>query len=161
MKWSEVKSLSRVQLFATPWTVACQAPLSMGFSRQEYWSGLPSLLQYLTKYSSTVQQLAFRGWHRVTAWRRERGREMVDLKIISNRKHRADYSFIHAWHWWHMFWFLDGLNSIYTLEKMIQWCLGSSSFFLIIGDTVALDCILNGYYNLPVLFSVQVLFLIN
>ena len=36
-----VKSLSRVRLFATPWTVACQAPLSMGFSRQEYWSGLP------------------------------------------------------------------------------------------------------------------------
>ena len=32
---------SCVQLFATPWTVACQAPLSMGFSRQEYWSGLP------------------------------------------------------------------------------------------------------------------------
>ena len=31
--------------FSTPWTVACQAPLSMGFSRQEYWSGLPSLLQ--------------------------------------------------------------------------------------------------------------------
>ena len=37
--WAE--SLSRVWLFATPWTVACQAPLSMGFSRQEYWSGLP------------------------------------------------------------------------------------------------------------------------
>ena len=35
-----VKSLSRVQLFATPWTVACQAPQSMGFSRQEYWSGV-------------------------------------------------------------------------------------------------------------------------
>ena len=33
---------SHVQLFATLWTVACQAPLSMGFSRQEYWSGLPS-----------------------------------------------------------------------------------------------------------------------
>ena len=33
--------LSRVQLFATLWTVAYQAPLSMGFSRQEYWSGLP------------------------------------------------------------------------------------------------------------------------
>ena len=32
---------SRVQLFATPWTVALQGPLSMGFSRQEYWSGLP------------------------------------------------------------------------------------------------------------------------
>ena len=35
------KSLSRVPLFATPWTVALQAPLSTGFSRQEYWSGLP------------------------------------------------------------------------------------------------------------------------
>ena len=32
--------LSRIQLFMTPWTVACQAPLSMGFSRQEDWSGL-------------------------------------------------------------------------------------------------------------------------
>ena len=36
-----VKSLSRVQLSATPWTAAHQAPLSMGFSRQEYWSGVP------------------------------------------------------------------------------------------------------------------------
>ena len=34
-------SLSRVQLFVTPWTVAYQAPPSMGFSRQQYWSGLP------------------------------------------------------------------------------------------------------------------------
>ena len=34
-------TLSGVQLFATPWTGARQAPLSMGFSRQEYWSGLP------------------------------------------------------------------------------------------------------------------------
>ena len=33
--------LSRVQVFATPWTVAHQAPLSMGFSRQEFWIGLP------------------------------------------------------------------------------------------------------------------------
>ena len=37
----KVKSLSHVQLFATPWTVAYPAPPSMGFSRQEYWSGLP------------------------------------------------------------------------------------------------------------------------
>ena len=33
--------LSHVRPFVTPWTVACQAPLSMEFSRQEYWSGLP------------------------------------------------------------------------------------------------------------------------
>ena len=38
----KVKSLSHVWLFATPWTVAYQAALSMGFSRQEYWSGFPS-----------------------------------------------------------------------------------------------------------------------
>ena len=37
----KVKSLSHVRLFATPWTVAYQASLSMGFSRQGYWSGLP------------------------------------------------------------------------------------------------------------------------
>ena len=36
-----VCALSHVQFFAIPWTVACQAPLSMEFPRQEYWSGLP------------------------------------------------------------------------------------------------------------------------
>ena len=47
MPWSTflllvvIVSFSRVRLSATPWTVAHQAPLSMGFSRQEYWSGLP------------------------------------------------------------------------------------------------------------------------
>ena len=41
-KWkAKVKSLSCVQLLATPWTAAYQAPPSMGFSRQEYWSGVP------------------------------------------------------------------------------------------------------------------------
>ena len=41
-KWKvKGKSLSRVQLLATPWTTAYQAPPSMGFSRQEYWSGVP------------------------------------------------------------------------------------------------------------------------
>ena len=39
----KVKLLSHVQLFATPWTIAYQAPPSMGFSRQEYWSGVPFL----------------------------------------------------------------------------------------------------------------------
>ena len=41
VKWSEVKLLSHVRLFATTGTVAYKAPLSMEFSRQEYWSGLP------------------------------------------------------------------------------------------------------------------------
>ena len=41
-KWKmKVKPLSRIQLLVTPWTTAYQAPLSMGLSRQEYWSGVP------------------------------------------------------------------------------------------------------------------------
>ena len=41
LQWMKVKSLSRVRLLTTPWTAAHQAPPSMGFSRQEYWSGVP------------------------------------------------------------------------------------------------------------------------
>ena len=53
-KWKvKVKSLSHVRLFATPWTAAHQAPLSMGFSRQENWSGVPLGLPY----SQTVKNL--------------------------------------------------------------------------------------------------------
>ena len=44
-----VKSLSRVRLFETTWTVAYQAPPSMGFSSQEYWSGLPQPRQHIKK----------------------------------------------------------------------------------------------------------------
>ena len=46
----KVKSLSRVRLFVTPWTAAYQALPSMGFSRQEYWSGCHCLLCFLTLY---------------------------------------------------------------------------------------------------------------
>ena len=50
----KVKSLSRVRLLVTPWTAAHQAPPSMGFSRQEYWSGvpLPSLLPSLYRHQN-------------------------------------------------------------------------------------------------------------
>ena len=41
MKVKSESEVSHVHLFATPWTVAYQSPPSMGFSRQEYWSGLP------------------------------------------------------------------------------------------------------------------------
>ena len=51
-KWKvKVKSLSRVQLLAIPWTAAYQAPQPMGFSRQEYWSGVP-LPSPATQYST-------------------------------------------------------------------------------------------------------------
>ena len=51
-KWKvKVKSLSRVRLLATPWTAAYQAPPSMGFSRQQYWSGVPLPSTYLLIYT--------------------------------------------------------------------------------------------------------------
>ena len=52
-KWNvKVKSLSRVQLLATPWTAAYEAPPSMGFSRQECWSGVPLLLPGFSQWYS-------------------------------------------------------------------------------------------------------------
>ena len=57
-KWKvKVKSLSRVWLLGTPWTTAYQAPLSMGFARQEYWSGLPlpSPFLYLHRTKAPAQ----------------------------------------------------------------------------------------------------------
>ena len=63
-KWKvNMKSLSRVQLLATPWTAAYQAPPSMGFSRQEYWSGVPlpspTHSKRNTNYNYTEIQFSF------------------------------------------------------------------------------------------------------
>ena len=57
-KWKvKVKSLSPVRLLATPWTAAHQAPPSMGFSRQEYWSGVPSPSPCYTIYGILKQHM--------------------------------------------------------------------------------------------------------
>ena len=63
-KWKvKVKSFSRVRLFMTPWTAAHQVPPSMGFSRQEYWSGVPlpspGLFVILNKYKSYVNSCKY------------------------------------------------------------------------------------------------------
>ena len=64
----KVKSLSRVRLLATPWTAAYQAPPSIGFSRQEYWSGvpLPSLssvtISQINHHLGKVQSTMFSVW---------------------------------------------------------------------------------------------------
>ena len=61
-KWKvKVKSLSHVQLFATPWTAAYQAPLSMGFSRQGYWSGVPSPFP-ININEGFLKSVLFIGW---------------------------------------------------------------------------------------------------
>ena len=56
-KKKKVKSLSHVRLFATPWTIAYQAPLSMELSRQEYWSGLPFPWSFSKRPINSVKQL--------------------------------------------------------------------------------------------------------
>ena len=66
----KVKSLSRVGLLATPWTAAYQAPLSMGFARQEYWSGVPlsCLLLLLPAWKMYPQYPDERGIKTVAGW---------------------------------------------------------------------------------------------
>ena len=63
VKKVKVKSLSRVRLFVTPWTIAHQAPPSMGFSRQEYWSGMPLpsplCLRWLKYWEFQLQHQSF------------------------------------------------------------------------------------------------------
>ena len=67
-KWKViVKSLSRVQLFTTPWTAAYQAPPSMGFSRQEYWSGVPlNVHQKMNGYGCGT----YIQWNTTQPWKR-------------------------------------------------------------------------------------------
>ena len=90
--------LSHVRLFVIPWTVACQAPLSMGFSRQEYWSGLPFPsprgLPDLGMEPKSLTSPALAGWFFTTsttwealfksiicfpACRRDRGRRIYEV----------------------------------------------------------------------------------
>ena len=67
LKWKvKVKSLSRVRLLATSCTAAHQAPPSMGFSRQEYWSGVPLLLRRIP-YSSAIREVSAMRSLRTTA----------------------------------------------------------------------------------------------
>ena len=66
----KVKSLSRVWLLATPWTAAYQAPPSMGFSRQEYWTGVPlpvplpalAFLKYRYRFGENIRRLLSISW---------------------------------------------------------------------------------------------------
>ena len=53
----KVKSLGRVRLLVTPWTAAYQASPSMGFSRQEYWSGVPLLAVFQTLICAELSKL--------------------------------------------------------------------------------------------------------
>ena len=83
------QSLNYVQLSATPWTVSCQAPLSMGFSRQKYWSGLPfSLLGDLPNPGIEPASPALAGRFFTTE---PPGRPNATLGNTKNSEERTDY----------------------------------------------------------------------
>ena len=95
----KVKSFSCVRLFVTPWTVAYQAPLSMGFSRQDCWSGLPFLLQGifptqelnpgLPHYGQTLYHLSYQGSGGVRDnqnWVRHRGPSLTPCDDLEGWK---------------------------------------------------------------------------
>ena len=77
-----VESLTHISLFATPWTVACQAHLSMGFSRREDWSGLPLLLaiRATRSYSGSPDLVK----HKPTTWAQPSGRSHWDLYWVGD-----------------------------------------------------------------------------
>ena len=77
----KVKSLSRVWLFATPWTVAYQAPQSMEFSRQEYWSGLP----FPSPERNTWSNRQIWPWN--MEWSRAKTNRVLPRKCTGHSKH--------------------------------------------------------------------------
>ena len=87
-KWKvQVKSLSRVQLFATPWTAAYQAPPHTGFSRQEYWSGMHHFYQWVRVLgiidTNSGWKIAHSEWKIIqTCWRWEQWVPESLLRII-------------------------------------------------------------------------------
>ena len=71
-KWkAKVKSFSHVRLFITPWTAAYQAPPFMGFSRQEYWSGVPLPSPHMEDWH-TFLKFKIKNWIKIVNWFAER-----------------------------------------------------------------------------------------
>ena len=100
--WGEVKCylLSHVWLFATPWTVTHQAPLSMEFSRQEYWCGLPfsspgesSLSRDQTQVSCTADRL-FSVWAPRVGDAEDLSKFMAETHTLNGLRGLA------SWHWY-------------------------------------------------------------
>ena len=83
----KVKSLSRVRLSVIPWTVAHQSPPSMGFSRQEYWSGLPFPSPYIYAF---IQQTKIMASGPITSWQIDGEVETVADFIFGGSKITAD-----------------------------------------------------------------------
>ena len=90
-KWKvKMKSFSRVWLLATPWTVASQAPPSMGFSRQEYWSGVPLPSPRCFRPSSNVTSEETSWTTALTPGGQNEARSFSGLDLYHSVSHMAD-----------------------------------------------------------------------
>ena len=115
----KVKSLSHVQLLATPWTAAYQAPPPMGFSRQKYWSGVP------LPSSQTISRLT--GWKQQTfiisdLWMKNSVRIAIKCQLV-------------LWSYWKGK--LDWTTCFFSFKTSFSFCL---FFFFFIWSKVALQC---------------------
>ena len=111
-KWKvKVKSLSSVRLLATPWIAAYQAPPSMGFSRQEYWSGVP-----LPSPAGSVSE-----GQMASVFRKERVKRLrVDTAcIFLGSLPQGSYSHLSSDHW---SWALLPSNSFLIWNRLFWWC---------------------------------------
>ena len=106
----KVKSLSHVRLFATPWTVAYQAPPSMGLSRQEYWSGVPSSMKIcfnITHYHGNANQ-------------NHKRCHLISVIMVTNKKARDD-KVLRIWTKGKFFTLLVGVQtSTATMENSVE-----------------------------------------
>ena len=93
--------LSHVQVFATPWTVAHQAPLSMGFPRQEYWRGLPVFppVTFLCGLSRDISIFATMYASRVPHWSELLyfSRKKVYIIAIKKKSIQSDWKSVLHW----------------------------------------------------------------
>ena len=100
-KWKvKMKSVSRVRLFATPWTASHQAPPSMEFSRQEYWSGLPLPSPSFTLLTDNCEKWQIRSFKCTEDLRGKRNQMLdPDVKIILLKTYTLNKDLI-TWEEW-------------------------------------------------------------
>ena len=123
----EVKSLSRVRLFATPWIVAHQAPPSMGFSRQEYWSGLPlpspedlpepGIKPGVPHCRQTLYCLSYQG----TSISSRNPPKVTLFLCISSRSLKIHFLFssVYMWHLWSLYVLKMYMNDFFAIDLLL------------------------------------------
>ena len=111
-KWKvKVKSLSRVRLFTIPWTAAYQAPPSMGFSRQECWSGVPlPSPQLILETHNWVQA----SWYQINLVQTRKRGQVSQTQITDLKNHELNNLILH-------FYFLLDVVNAYPILKTCSY----------------------------------------